>query len=174
MGTQQHFSCICFICLQWKFACASTSPWEAAGLGCRLLEQKAPNFLLSLAERWDKVVTMGSHTLVYFVSLTEWWQKIPDQSVTYSWNTLNGSNQHLEKRKGKVFRAFFCHPGMEVVLHVHEGTFLHGLTVAEICVGSEVCLWDKSVRQLPIHPKRCVSSRKLSSHIEKEEGDADY
>lgn len=69
------------------------------------------------------------------------WQKIPEQSVIYSWNTLKGSNSHLEKRKEKVSRAFCCHPGMEVVLHVHEGTLLHGMTVAEVCLGSEVCLW---------------------------------
>ena len=60
---------ICFTFLCWKFVCPSTILWEATGLG--FLEQKAPNFLLCLAERWDKVAMMGSHTLVYFVSLTE-------------------------------------------------------------------------------------------------------
>lgn len=49
-------------------------------------------------------------------------------------------NLTFEKTKEKVSRVFCYHPGMEVVLHVHEATLLHGLTAAEVCLGSEVCL----------------------------------
>lgn len=60
---------ICFTCLQWKFVCASTSPWEATGLGCVFLEQKAPKFLLFFGREIRQSGDCGfTHTCLFYVT----------------------------------------------------------------------------------------------------------
>lgn len=148
--------------------------WDAGSRSRRL---PTPSFLWQRDEtKWQQWVHRHLFILCHW---QKWWQKIPEQSVIYSWNTLNWSNWQLEKKEGKGFQGFLLSTWHGGGLHVHEGTLLHGLTVAEVCLGSEICLWASFFRvnhsgNFQWHPPKWgVSSQKASSLIEKEEGDTD-
>lgn len=170
---------ICFTCLQWKVVCASASPWEAAGLGCRFLEQKAPHFLLSLAVRWDKVATMGSHTLVYFVSLTEVMTENSRAICNIQLEYFKGIKQSFGKKEGKGFQSFLLlpwHGGCPACAWGDTSAWIdccRGLSGLRSLLWASFCGLNQSGNFQYRSPKWGVSSRKASGLTEKEEGDAD-